>query len=395
MPTTNYIWDTESDNILLETDGSNATKVTYTNEPSEFGNFVSQRRGSTTSTPQFDATGSTRQMTDSAHATSDTRLYSAFGETLVSTGTTVFNLQWIGELGYYLDPETGLFEVRQRSYQPGISRWRSVDPLLFIQATNGWTYVFNRPIVLVDPSGAESEKPKIGSCPSLMLKFAAFIPKDLGMVVEGVPASVRDVHWLDEPYQFNLFTFEKFAFGTDNRSTPGSAGTSRIYTQTIEAIAVASIGNLAGKSPLLKTECDESHQIKHRTSISSVGPPTKYRWRYVEGSLISTTQTPIWKEEVADIGPCCSKIFVKASGTHPFSPSFAPGIDYEVTWILCRNESNVVSIRHHGAHNEFPAYESLIGDFLLYSDLPTSSGPGWFNLGLFTDSFLRNWMCQG
>ncbi len=32
MPITNYIWDTESDNILMETDGTDTTTAVYTNE---------------------------------------------------------------------------------------------------------------------------------------------------------------------------------------------------------------------------------------------------------------------------------------------------------------------------------------------------------------------------
>ena len=47
------IWDFQ--NILLETDGSDATQVVYTLEPAGYGNLVSQRRGSTTSFYLFDA----------------------------------------------------------------------------------------------------------------------------------------------------------------------------------------------------------------------------------------------------------------------------------------------------------------------------------------------------
>ena len=56
--TTNFIWDGQD--VLLETDVSNNTQVTYTQTPDIYGNLVSQRRDSTTSFYHHDAGGRQR-----------------------------------------------------------------------------------------------------------------------------------------------------------------------------------------------------------------------------------------------------------------------------------------------------------------------------------------------
>lgn len=64
MAVTEYIWD--EDNLVAETDGTNAVNVVYTNEPQQYGNLISTRIAGTTSYHHFDALGSTRQLTNSA-----------------------------------------------------------------------------------------------------------------------------------------------------------------------------------------------------------------------------------------------------------------------------------------------------------------------------------------
>jgi RHS repeat-associated protein len=148
---TNYIWDVANDSYLLETDGNGDTVVEYTSEPARYGRVVSQRRGGQTSFYLFDAQGSTRVLTDGSQNTSDTYLYSAFGETVAQSGSTDNSFQYVGLLGYYLDPETGELYVRARVYQPGIGRWLSRDPLLALR--EAYFYVRNNPIKWWDPRG--------------------------------------------------------------------------------------------------------------------------------------------------------------------------------------------------------------------------------------------------
>ncbi len=55
--TTKFIWDGQD--VLLETDVSNNTQVTYIQTPTGYGDLVSQRRSTTTKYYHFDALGST------------------------------------------------------------------------------------------------------------------------------------------------------------------------------------------------------------------------------------------------------------------------------------------------------------------------------------------------
>ena len=107
MPTTKYVWDVESDNVLMETDENDVTTAVYTNEPAEYGNLISQRRGNTTSYYHHDALGTTRALTDTTETVTDTYVYTAFGETVATTGTTTNPFRYVGEEGYYSDVPTG------------------------------------------------------------------------------------------------------------------------------------------------------------------------------------------------------------------------------------------------------------------------------------------------
>src|SRR5579863_8564166 len=116
MPTTtNYIWD--EDNLLAEADVNNVVQTVYTNEPQQYGNLVSSRipiAGTpTTVYHHFDALGSTRQLTNSAGAVTDTMIYDAWGNVVSRTGTNGVTLLWDGQPGYYTDRETGLLSVRE------------------------------------------------------------------------------------------------------------------------------------------------------------------------------------------------------------------------------------------------------------------------------------------
>ncbi len=146
------IWDGE--NILLETDGSDVTQVVYTLEPAGYGNLVSQRRGSTTSTYLFDALGSTRKLTDSAGAVTDSYDYRAYGETYQSSGSTVNVFRWVGELGYYFDVDRDAYYLRARPYRPALARFLSQDPIGFEGSEwNLYEYAINNPLMNSDPTG--------------------------------------------------------------------------------------------------------------------------------------------------------------------------------------------------------------------------------------------------
>lgn len=151
VTTTKYLWD--DDNIIAEADETDTIHTVHTYEPQPYGNLISTRIGNATSYHHFDATGSTRQLTNSAGAVTDRMTYDAWGNVVSRTGTTPIAMLWIGELGYYYDVETGLFSVRERPYEPENGRWTTVDPLEFIDGLNRYLFVSNTPPLIVDPSG--------------------------------------------------------------------------------------------------------------------------------------------------------------------------------------------------------------------------------------------------
>jgi RHS repeat-associated protein len=148
---TKFIWD--DDNLLAEADATNTINTVYTNEPQQYGNLISSRISGTTSYHEFDALGSTRQLTNSAGGATDTMVYDAWGNMAARTGSTASFFLWIGQLGYYSDAETNLRTIRERSYSPATGRWTSVDPLAFLRLPDRYGYVSNRPLHSFDPSG--------------------------------------------------------------------------------------------------------------------------------------------------------------------------------------------------------------------------------------------------
>lgn len=153
MATTHYIWDDLSDNVLMESDEVGAATAEYTHVPEQYGELVSQHRDGVTSQYHFDGLGSTRQLTDENENVTDEYTYSAFGEEVASSGTTINPFGFQGSVGYHANPSTEDLYVRARYYRPSIGRWISEDPLEFTDSPNSYSYVINNPIDYADPSG--------------------------------------------------------------------------------------------------------------------------------------------------------------------------------------------------------------------------------------------------
>ena len=122
----------------------------YTHAPrngdqNKYGNLVSQRRLASgvwvPSYYQYDALGSALQLSSSALAVTDSYAYKGFGEQLAFSGTTVNPFRFVGQLGYYYDPDTSDYYVRMRIYDPVKGRWQNIDPLWFV-ATVNWYRAF-------------------------------------------------------------------------------------------------------------------------------------------------------------------------------------------------------------------------------------------------------------
>jgi len=173
MVAINYQW--YGTNLLEEADDVGNATARYTVEPDTYGNVISQRRGGDTNHFLYDGLGSTMEVVDLTGAVTDTRRYTAFGETIQETGTTEFPVQYVGRKGYYFDEERDTYYVRRRDYSPHVARWRSVDvlymhtsfmtpPYLMAGITVAqrpiapYLYCLNSPVYNTDPSGMLTQK---------------------------------------------------------------------------------------------------------------------------------------------------------------------------------------------------------------------------------------------
>ena len=100
--------------------------------------------------------GSVRQVLDSQGNVLDDRLYTAWGEDLVTPAVSSANP--FGFAGARQDPETGLYYNRARMYDPQVGRFTASDPLALAAGANPYLYADNDSVSGRDPSGLEQEK---------------------------------------------------------------------------------------------------------------------------------------------------------------------------------------------------------------------------------------------
>jgi RHS repeat-associated protein len=158
--TTNFIWDEK--NVLQEANQNNLTQVTYTLEPLQYGNLLSQNRAGTASYYHFDDLGNVQQLTSSAGTTQNNYLYRAYGLLQLASENVTNAYKYVAQQGYYSDPGTsGSYYVRARYYGPTVGRWLGRDPLASLrgyqygaESINLYRYVLNSPPNRTDPSGS-------------------------------------------------------------------------------------------------------------------------------------------------------------------------------------------------------------------------------------------------
>jgi len=116
--------------------------------------LLSQQRGTDLSIYQYDGLGSTRQLTDSSGAVTDSYFYDAFGVTLASTGTTVNDYLFTGE---QYDSALDNYYLRARYYDQGTGRFTQMDTWMGINSDpitlHKYLYANADPVSFVDPTG--------------------------------------------------------------------------------------------------------------------------------------------------------------------------------------------------------------------------------------------------
>jgi RHS repeat-associated protein len=136
--------------VIAETDGSNSLVAEYT-----YGaDRVSLRRSGAAHYYLADGQGSTRLLTDSTGTATDSTVYTAFGETLFSSGSTPNDFRYIGE---QLDGNSGFYYNRARWLDTKVGRFLGVDPFEGYPQSplslHRYLYANSSPPSYSDPSG--------------------------------------------------------------------------------------------------------------------------------------------------------------------------------------------------------------------------------------------------
>jgi len=99
--------------------------------------------------PLVDALGSTLALVNSSGSVTTTYSYDPFGNTTTAGAASGNRSQYTGRE----NDGNGLYFYRARYYSPMLGRFVSEDPIGFGGGTNLYSYVFNSPTNLTDPSG--------------------------------------------------------------------------------------------------------------------------------------------------------------------------------------------------------------------------------------------------
>jgi RHS repeat-associated protein len=258
-----------------------------------------------------------------------------------SRGSSSFTWIYLHQ-GGRLDSTSALYTYRNRDYSASLGRWLQHDSAGFSAGDpNLYRYIDNRPTVLVDPSGQVP----------IEVKMDAFIGKHLGV-------------WNQEPYQIPFPFLPTYWFKGDDRNAGENFTASRLRSWfTIDSDQV-------GKLPQVN--------VQTRTGISVRGYWFLGTW--VERQLQSTWTTTATADNEA-LGTCTSKVSVTAAVNYPFVER-SPDIDYTFIFYFYHRFRDVVATKIVYNHNQFPDYEVVINDNVVYYYETKGSGPGLWNLAL-------------
>ena len=79
--------------------------------------------------------------------------YVPFGEVFIEKRNNTWNTPYLFN-AKELDEETGMYYYGARYYDPRLSLWMSVDPLVELyRSISPYAYVANNPIIYIDPDG--------------------------------------------------------------------------------------------------------------------------------------------------------------------------------------------------------------------------------------------------
>ena len=183
-----FIYD--GNRLLQQTNASDSTQKLYTSTDNDYGDLVSEHTpGGTSLYHLYDALGSTDRLLDENQTQQHEYLYRAFGEIFWQSGAVDTPFTFVGRQNYYYDPETGLYLLDARLYDPSTGQFISPDPMGYEGSQyNLYEYVKGKPTGLTDPKGLIP--PCWNSrCPSIALPVSGYpAPRPGGRPIPGAPA---------------------------------------------------------------------------------------------------------------------------------------------------------------------------------------------------------------
>ncbi len=148
MEGADFIYDNED--ILLELDGSNNITARYTHGPGIDGPLIMEKGGQSFFY-HADGLGSITELTNQSGTVAQRYTYSSFGK--IESQLDPNFIQPYTFTSREFDSETGLYFYRTRYYDPATGRFLQEDPVFNRLRPNLYSYVFDNPINLTDPSG--------------------------------------------------------------------------------------------------------------------------------------------------------------------------------------------------------------------------------------------------
>ena len=156
LGTTNYLYDQTFDkvhrnngsNVIEEMDNAGNVLSRYMQGQDMDQTFAELRSG-TASYFEEDGIGSATSLSNTSTLAA-TYAYDSFGNLTASSGSLTNPIRYAGR---EFDPETALYDYRARYFDPSVGRFISEDPIVFDGGINFYSYVKNRPVVMVDPLG--------------------------------------------------------------------------------------------------------------------------------------------------------------------------------------------------------------------------------------------------
>jgi RHS repeat-associated protein len=163
-----YIYDGQ--NILAMLDNSNNLVDVFTNGLSIDEPLLMHTAGGSDYVYSADALGSIRAITNSGGSVVESYKYLAYGLPLIQGGSgNMLSESSIGNTFLFatraFNVETGLYENRNRYYEPSYGRFLGTDPIGIAGGINLYEYASSRPTRSIDPYGLQDMDYTYGSNP--------------------------------------------------------------------------------------------------------------------------------------------------------------------------------------------------------------------------------------